>query len=582
MTDSRGPGRALADFFLNGVEGALHPAEKTLLDCAVEGEICVIGDNRPGEQTDENLIRSTFLRFLLLGGSRDAPVHPRGIQVRGAWIECRPIGKLDRALDLNGGELRSLFAMRNCVLNGVIDMRDATARTLNFGGSRIEGFYGERLHTRGGLFLRKDFTCGGDIRLHAARIGGDLSCRDARLTGADCTLSAQRCQIDGDVYLDGEFSSACTIDLSGAQIAGGLRCGGASFEHPGLSLIANRVEVGGDVDLGKQFSAAGPVRLVGARIRGDLSCTNAGFNGSPALDIDRSRIDGIFFWRGVAAARGPLDLEAATIGAISFDQASWELPEHIVLDDLDYRSFSGELKSGNARFWRNWLARQPEKHLKAEFKPKPYEQLAGVLSAMGYEEEARAVRIERRRQQTRFMTWHEPWPAGPGGKMMRVLSILWERIIGFLISYGYRPGNAVLYLLIIWLAGGLLYQYAAWVGVMTPTHPLIFKEAQGGGAIPEACADNWVHFPDAIAQQCADAVPSEYSGFAPFIYSADVVLPIINLRQEVDWAPRIVHPDGSPWPLGEVVRGWEWFQIVAGWMLSLLFVSAIGGVIRRE
>jgi hypothetical protein len=468
------------------------------------------------------------------------------------------------------------------MLDGVIDLRDAEARTLNFGGSRIDGLYGERLKAAGRLFLRKGFTTAGDVRLLAARIGGDFSCRDAELTGPETGLSAQRCQIDGDLFLDGEFSSAGTVDISGAQIAGGLRCGGGAFNHPGLGLIANRIEVGGDVDLGKGLSAAGPVRLVGARIRGDLSCTNSHFGGSPALDIDRSRIDGTFFWRGVASAAGPLDLEAATISAISFDSASWDLPEHIVLDDLSYDGFSGELKSGNARFWRDWLARQPDKHLKAEFKPKPYEQLAGVLSDMGYEEEARAVRIERRRQQTRFMTWHEPWPAGPAGKLMRVLSILWERIIGFLISYGYRPGNAVFYILIIWLAGGALYEHAAREGIMTPTHPLIFKEAQGGGQIPEACAENWVRFPPEIADACADAVPSEYSGFQPLLYSADVVLPVINLRQEVDWAPRIVHADGRRWELGEVVRGWEWFQIVAGWMLSLLFVSAIGGAIRRD
>jgi hypothetical protein len=582
MTDSQGPGRSLDDFRLEGLDGGFHPAERKLLECAATGEICVIGEERPHARTDDNLVRSPFLRFLLLGGGDGAPVHPRGIQLRGAWVEGRPIGKLAKALDLNGTTLPFLFALRNCVLDGVVDLRDAASRTINFGGTRMDGIYAERLKTAGGLFLRKDFSCDGEIRLLAARIGGDFSCRDASLHCAETALSAQRCQIDGDLFLDGEFTSAGTVDISGAQIGGGLRCGGGTFTHAGLSLNANRVEVGGDVDLGKKFSAAGPVRFVGARIRGDLSCTNARFEGSPALDIDRSRIDGIFFWRGVASAKGPLDLEAATIGAISFDSASWELPEHIVLDDLTYQGFSGELKSGNARFWRDWLGRQPDKHLKAEFKPKPYEQLAGVLSDMGYEEEARAVRIERRRQQTRFMTWYEPWPRGPFGILMRVLSIVWERIVGFLISYGYRPGNAVFYILIIWLAGGAIYDHAARKGVMTPTHPLIFKEAQGGGAIPEACAENWVYFPDAIAADCADAVPSEYSGFQPFLYSADVVLPIINLRQEVDWAPRIVHADGGRWPLGEAVRGWEWFQIVSGWMLSLLFVSAIGGVIRRE
>ena len=45
-----------------------------------------------------------------------------------------------------------------------------------------------------------------------------------------------------------------------------------------------------------------------------------------------------------------------------------------------------------------------------------------------------------------------PWPASLAGKGMRFLSIIWQRLIGLLISYGYRPGNAVLYILVIWLA----------------------------------------------------------------------------------------------------------------------------------
>ncbi len=574
------PGNCLADFLLE--DGTLHPAEQMLLQCAASGALCQIGKERPEEQTPENLIRSPFLRFLALGGNDTAPVHPRGIQLRGAWIECRPVGKFERAIDLSGTELPTLFALRNCVVDGIVDLRDARARTLNFGGCRIEGLYAERLSAAGGLFLRKQFTCAGEIRLLAARIGGDLSCRDAELTATENALLAQRCRIAGDVFLDGGFHSTGTVDLSGAMIGGGLRCAGGTFANPNQSLNANRIEVAGDIDLGKQFSASGPVRFVGARITGDLACTNAAFEGSPALDIDRSRIEGTFYWRGIASARGPLDLEAASIRAISFDSASWDLPEHIVIDDLTYRGFSGDLKNANAQFWRNWLDRQPEQHHGENFKPKPYEQLAGVLTNMGYEEEARAVRIERRHRQTRFMRLHEPWPARLAGKVARLLSILWQYVIGFLIAYGYRPGNAVLYIIMIWFAGAALYQHAALEGVMTPTHPLIFKEARPGGLIPVTCADNWVHFPEAAAAQCADAVPSEYSGFHPLLYSADVVLPIINLRQEVDWAPRIVHPDGSDWPLGRIVRAWEWFQIVAGWMLSLLFVSAVGGMIRRE
>ncbi len=113
---------------------------------------------------------------------------------------------------------------------------------------------------------------------------------------------------------------------------------------------------------------------------------------------------------------------------------------------------------------------------------------------------------------------------------------------------------------------------------MTPTHPLIFKEARAGGSIPAWCAENWVHFPD---ENCASAMPSEYSEFEPFIYAADVALPVVNFRMEVDWAPRVVFTDGTRDNFGWWVRTYEWFLIAAGWILSLLFVSAVGGSIRK-
>ena len=68
MTESHLPDRSLAQFYLDGVKDALHPAERQLLECAAIGEICVIADERPEEKSASNLIRSPFLRFLLLGG----------------------------------------------------------------------------------------------------------------------------------------------------------------------------------------------------------------------------------------------------------------------------------------------------------------------------------------------------------------------------------------------------------------------------------------------------------------------------------------------------------------------------------
>jgi hypothetical protein len=82
----RAYGRNLADF------GDLHPAEKDLLDKCAHGKVAKLGDDVPADDSDPGkLVRASFLRFLLLGGDEQAPVHEQGVQLFGAWIQ----GKLD-------------------------------------------------------------------------------------------------------------------------------------------------------------------------------------------------------------------------------------------------------------------------------------------------------------------------------------------------------------------------------------------------------------------------------------------------------------------------------------------------------
>ena len=207
---------------------------------------------------------------------------------------------------------------------------------------------------------------------------------------------------------------------------------------------------------------------------------------------------------------------------------------------------------------------------------------------MGHEQEARSVRIEHRRRQAYFTRKYEPVVDEPMARMMRILVVIWNFLQGLVVDYGYRPGKAMLYLFGVIAVGTLFYEAAARQGIMTPTHPLIFKEL--GKTIPAACGENWVYPDRKIAVSCAEAMPSEYSSFSAFIYSADIALPIVNFRMEDDWSPRVVdwETGQAPVSLGFIqtnwgwwIRSWEWVQIGLGWLLSLLFVSAVGGIIRR-
>jgi hypothetical protein len=63
----------------------------------------------------------------------------------------------------------------------------------------------------------------------------------------------------------------------------------------------------------------------------------------------------------------------------------------------------------------------------------------------------------------------------------------------------------------------------------------------------------------------------EVYAFNPWVYSADVLIPLIDLKQAAQWAPAT---DGGLW--------WMWFLIAAGWVLSLALVAAVSGLFRND
>jgi hypothetical protein len=82
-----------------------------------------------------------------------------------------------------------------------------------------------------------------------------------------------------------------------------------------------------------------------------------------------------------------------------------------------------------------------------------------------------------------------------------------------------------------------------------------------------------------IANVCAKFLPAEYSTFQPFFYAADLVLPLINLRQEEEWAVRVTDPisnQGLVWAY--LVLFFEMLGIVLGWACAIVLVAHVTGL----
>ncbi len=86
--------------------------------------------------------------------------------------------------------------------------------------------------------------------------------------------------------------------------------------------------------------------------------------------------------------------------------------------------------------------------------------------------------------------------------------------------------------------------------------------------------------------------PSEpekrYERLNPLLYSLDVFLPFVNLHQEHYWWPD-ADAHGEYMILkrkirvaGGTLRIYFWLQIIAGWLLSAIFIAGVTGLLRND
>jgi hypothetical protein len=69
---------------------------------------------------------------------------------------------------------------------------------------------------------------------------------------------------------------------------------------------------------------------------------------------------------------------------------------------------------------------------------------------------------------------------------------------------------------------------------------------------------------------------SSYPNFNAWMYSLDVLLPVLELDQRTYW-----RPDPSK-PSGEAVLTYYYFQSIVGWVLSLRAVAGFSGLVKSR
>jgi hypothetical protein len=443
-------GRSLGDF------QPLKPAEQKLLDACRKGEIALIDTlKRPIGKLESNEIRPGFVRFLLLGGDHETPVHERGVQIVGAWI--------DGTLELESCKCTSPLYLSECKVNGDFYIVDATIPKIILADVSLNSFDGDRLRTPGSIHFVKGCNASGEIRLPGASIGGDLYCTDGHFESS--TGSALDCfgiTIGGDVYLNKNFQASGSVNFGGANIGGDANLSGAKITvEKGRALAFDGATIGQDISLISGFHAKGEVSLIGVIVGKDLYFNDATFENSKseALCCERITIRGSLFFRNVKNIVGSVNFTGANVNSIVDDIKSWALPTDLQLDGFRYERFGGGTTTASKRI--NWLKQQTNSHLDSDFRPQPWEQLIKVLREMGHDEDARAVAIEKQRM------------LYVAGKIEGLVPRLLHNAYGELSSYGYGPLRTVWWIVGAWLLCAFLYWNADQRGILAPSSPII-------------------------------------------------------------------------------------------------------------
>jgi hypothetical protein len=496
-------------------------AETTLLECCRLGQLAVIPGGRPEQESDANRVRADLVRFLLLGGDDKAPVHENGVRLQGAWLK--------QPLDLSTTVAKHPLTLWDCVIEKV-NARYADLKFLSLNGCRlVGGLDGDGLSCAGDITLTMGFESLGSVTFVGATIKGTLDCG-----GGNPAATAPNPNYQGGLFKN---STRGALSCAYATISGGL------FLRWG-------------------FRAVGEVNVVGASIGRDLDCTKGSFlcPSGDALHCFGVYVAGGMFFRAITALEGCVDMAVARVGTLCDEHASWSKATSLVLDGFTYERLAGTETSANERI--GWLDMQASDDLGDAFKPQPWEQLIGALRRLGHANDARTVAIAKQKRLRK------------AGKIPLGARNL-HRLYGAFVGYGYRPARLLLITFVAWLLFAAAYWEAAepgWTGGARLIRP---ADQQPSAACLLARA----------AARSGDPCPApavDYDSFDPLVYSADVLLPIVDFDYANRWTPILDDANGRPLFWGRALRYLRWLEIALGWLLGGALVAMLGNLVKKE
>jgi hypothetical protein len=323
--------------------------------------------------------------------------------------------------------------------------------------------------------LRGRIRADGEINLHSAHIGGQLSFEGAHLTSSGQTaLDGQRLTVEDGLFCEGGFRADGEIRLAVARIGAELSLIGAHIANSGGSaLYAGGLTVDGAMFCKDGFRADGTVSLIDAHVSAGLSFSGATLANpsGTALNIRRLRADSL--WLDDLVVTGTVDLTSAQVRAFHDNPGHW--PDSLLLDGLTYDDLRPYASASGRGGRLAWLNRD-----EPGYRAQPYEQLAAYYRRLGHDEDARRALVAKQRRRR----------AG-----LRLPYKIFGYALDVTVGYGYRPIRAFGWLALLLAIGSVYF----------------------------------------TANRPAPVYPAHHPHYQPVLYAADLVIPIINLGQAGAW-----------------------------------------------
>ncbi|WFB10052.1 oxidoreductase [Streptomyces sp. LX-29] len=483
----------------------------------------------------ERSVRARVVALLLLSSPPAQPGRVSALKLNGVHITG--------TLDLAGGSIAPYVELRNCRFEQELLLPESRFTTLRLVGCAVPRVEAARLHTEGDLHLPRCVVEQG-IRLTDAHIGTDLLLNQlvVRRDRRGRSITADGLTVGQDLQAE-MIESYGELSLRGAKIGVSLSLRGSQLRNPygrralnapqltverTLYLTAAGVSgspfssgAGSTPPYGtantptrgtriQRFECEGGVRLDDGRFGDAIDLDQARFvlENDQELSLRRVQTPELRFL-GERPQRGRVILSGAKVVNLVDRSVSWPGPGGLAMAGFGYENL---IPRGHFPLSRRleWVAAATP-----EYAPDPYEMLANALRASGEDADAREVLLakQRRRRET-----------------LPVAGKLWGYLQDWTVAYGYRPGRA-----------------AVWMAVLWAISTVFFTR----------------HRPDAIK-------PGEAPHWNAYLYTLDLLLPVIDLGQDTYW-----RPDG----LGQWAAA---VLVLLGWILATTVAAGASRLLRRQ